>query len=113
MMAGGVRARRGAPEPSIDSVAVSQRYVIVIGGTRIRTIGGDAADMTFRRWSQSPDVVMRGDLRTGFSWEWPDSKRTRIEIVPERDRGSRGCEDSPAVPADGDASRSRPGVAMA
>lgn len=98
-MATDTRACGGAPEPGTDSADVSRRYAIVIGETRIRTICGDAAVTTFRRWSRSPDVAMRGDLRTGFCWEWPDPTHARISIVPEPDRDSAGHASSPAVPA--------------
>lgn len=112
-MAGRARARRGIPKPSNDSAAKSQRYVIVIGGVRIRTISGEAAATTFWRWNQSPDVVMRGDLQGGFFWEWPDSKRTRIEIVPEPGQRSGGHASGLAVPVDDDAASSRLGVVAA
>ncbi|ACU72888.1 hypothetical protein Caci_4020 [Catenulispora acidiphila DSM 44928] len=85
MMTSCALAHRVAPEPLLDSAATSERYVILISGVFVRNICGAAAESTFRRWCRSPDVVMDGDLRTGFFWEWPDSRRTRIEIIPEPD----------------------------
>jgi len=111
-LTGESRAYRVTPEPLTDYTAASQRYAIVIGGTRVRTISDAAAETTFRRWSRSPDVLLRGDLRTGFVWLWAD-KRNRIAIVPERDRATGEYPDSSAVPADADADHSQHGLVMA
>ncbi len=100
------------PEPLIDCTAASQRYAIVIGGTRVRTISDAAAETTFRRWSRSPDVLLRGDLRTGFVWLWTD-RHNRIAIVPERDGAAGEHPDSAAVTTDADSDRSRHGVVTA
>jgi len=69
------------------AVVPARRYVIAINGDPQRTISSAVAGAVFRRWSQSPDVLVRGSLRDGFVWEWP-GRRTRIEIVPEHCQAS-------------------------
>ena len=81
-MTGHARARRPS-EPQTATLAPTRRYHITIGGIHQRTINGDAAETTFRRGSQSPDVVMYGDLLTGFYWEWPNNTRLMIVPVPD------------------------------
>jgi post-segregation antitoxin (ccd killing protein) len=116
-MSGRWRAGRLSPVPQANAVvpaaaaALAQQYDITINGTYQRTINSDLAETTFRRWSESPDVRVRGDLRTGFFWEWPYPTRTRIEFVPKGDTGSN--TDSPAVPADAAAPFSVPGAVTA
>lgn len=83
-MTGRVRACRPPVEPQTVDVAPARRYDITIGGVHQRTITGDAAETTFRRWSQSPDVVMHGDLRTGFCWVWQNGVRFTIKPVSDR-----------------------------
>jgi hypothetical protein len=79
-----IRPRTGQvpPESRTESTATRQRYAIAIGGVYNRTISGAAAESTFSRWREHPDVLMHGDLKTGFFWQWPDWRRTRITITP-------------------------------
>lgn len=102
-MTGRSRACRPTPALQTDTVVVavaapSQRYDIAINGTYLRTVGGDVAETMFRRWSQRPDVVVRGDLRSGFFWKWPDPESTRFEFVPEGGQGSGNFTDDAVQP---------------
>ncbi len=65
------------------------RYEVAIGGTTCRTVSSGIAEAMFRRWSQSPDVILHGDLRTGFSWRWQNRTRITIRPVPDADGASR------------------------
>ena len=110
-MTGRTSACQPSAAPGTEIAAAAQRYQIAICGAFLRSISAAAAERTFRRWRQSPDVLVRGDLRTGFVWVWPDH-RTRIEIVPERDHGA-GLADSAAASADADAGGAESGVVTA
>jgi hypothetical protein len=101
-MTGRSRACRPSPGPdrAVGAVVPAQRYNLAISGIHQRTISGDAAETTFRRWSQSPDVVMRGDLLTGFFWEWPNNVRILIKPVSDDTPAAgqaAGARDSSAV----------------
>ena len=117
MLTGRSRARRPSPAPQNDTVVVadaappSQRYDITINGTYLRTVSGDVADTMFRRWSQRPDVVMHGDLWSGFFWKWPES--TRFEFVPERGPGNGNFTDDAALPTDAETSHPKHGAVAA
>lgn len=82
-MTGRSRVCRPSAAPQTETLVPAQQYDIAINGLYRRTINGDAAETTFRRWRQSPDVVMRGDLRTGFCWEWANGVRFTIKPVPD------------------------------
>lgn len=95
---------RASLAPQTDTVRVAdaappaQRYVIAINGIYARTVSGNVAETMFRRWSQRPDVVMGGDLCSGFFWKWPDPGSTRFEFVPERGEGNGSFTDDAALP---------------
>jgi hypothetical protein len=76
-------SQQTGPGAAAGAAVPAQRYNLAISGVHQRTISGDAAEMTFRRWRQSPDVIMRGDLRTGFCWEWANGVRFTIKPVPD------------------------------
>ena len=104
MMTGQSRACRPSPAQQPDTVVVVdaappyQRYDMTINGTRLRTVSGDVAETMFRRWSQRPDVVLRGDLWSGFFWKWTDPESTRFEFVPVRGPVNGNFADDAAVP---------------
>lgn len=81
-MTASARTSHVLSEPGTESSAVAQRYEVAIGGAYNRTISSAAAESTFLRWREQPDVLMHGDMQTGFFWQWPDPRRTRITVTP-------------------------------
>lgn len=69
--------------PLGSGVAVcSQRYEVAVDGTQTVAISAATAQSLYRRWSERQDVLLRGDMRTGFFWQWPDQRPTRVWVKP-------------------------------
>lgn len=61
----------------------SQQYEVAVGGTQAVTISAANARSLYRRWSERQDVLVRGDMLTGFFWQWPDQRPTRVWVKPQ------------------------------
>lgn len=81
-MTASTETRHVVPESRSGSPAVAQRYEIAIGGAYNRIISCAVAEVTFQRWRERPDILLRGDLQTGFCWQWPDRRRTKVTVTP-------------------------------
>ena len=88
------QTRQVAPESQTESPAVAQRYEIAIGGAYPRIISGAIAEVTFQRWRQLPDILLRGDLQTGFCWQWPDRRRTEVTVKPVANEPALSAEEA-------------------
>lgn len=100
--------RQQATESRATPEDLFQWYEISIGGAYKRPISGAAALETFRRWRERPDILMDGDLQTGFYWQWPDMQRTKVMVTPviEESATAKGtnasCSGSASLPASGE-----------